>query len=93
MRNIVLAAFAIVVLVSGFVFLQLHPPRTLVLAAGSEGGGYYQIAERYRQILAHDGITLEIRETAGSVENASLIERGQVEVAIVQGGLQSIHRK
>ncbi|MFT4959524.1 MAG: hypothetical protein ACI92Z_000600 [Paracoccaceae bacterium] len=69
------------------ILLQLHPPGKLTLAAGPSGGAYNQVAERYREILARDGITLEIIETAGSAENAQLIASGQVDAAILQGGV------
>lgn len=67
--------------------LDLAPPRTLTMAAGRPGGGYEAVAERYRDILAEDGITLEVIETAGSAENADLIARGEVDVALMQGGV------
>lgn len=67
---------------------DLLPPDRLVFAAGHSGGGYARIAERYRRALADDGIVVEIRETAGSVENARLLEAGEVDVALVQGGVE-----
>ncbi len=58
------------------------------LAAGPAGGGYYQVAEQYRAILARDGIDLELVETSGSVENAELISKREVDAAILQGGMR-----
>lgn len=66
---------------------DLPPPRTLTFAAGSEGGGYWRIAERYRDILARDGIVLRLRPTAGSVENAALLAAGEADAALMQGGV------
>lgn len=64
-------------------------PRHVVIATGSTDGNYYALAERYREILARDGVTLEVRSTAGSVENSQLLSRADTEVslAIIQGGL------
>ena len=78
-----LLAFALIV----WLGRDLPPPRTLSFAAGGAGGGYWSIAERYRDILARDGVRVEIRETAGSVENAALLGAGAVDVALIQGGV------
>jgi TRAP-type uncharacterized transport system substrate-binding protein len=67
--------------------MKLHPPQRLTLAAGPENGGYAQIATRYRDVLARDGITVQIRHTAGSLENARLLSEGSVDAAILQGGI------
>jgi TRAP-type uncharacterized transport system substrate-binding protein len=49
------------------------PPRHLAIAAGIAGSGYDNFARRYAQILAGDGIELEIRNSAGSVEDLDLV--------------------
>jgi TRAP-type uncharacterized transport system substrate-binding protein len=49
------------------------PPRHLVIGAGIAGSGYDNFARRYARILARDGIDLEIRNTAGAVENLDLL--------------------
>jgi len=49
------------------------PPRHFVIAAGIAGSGYDNFARRYARILARDGIDLEIRNTAGAVENLDLL--------------------
>ena len=67
--------------------LDLLPPQRVSFAAGARDGGYWRIASRYADILARDGITLELRETAGSVENAALLEAGAVDVGLLQGGV------
>lgn len=67
--------------------LGLAPVTELTLAAGGAKGGYHRIAEQYRAILAEDGITLRILETAGSVENAGLLASGHADAALLQGGV------
>ena len=69
------------------IFLQLHPPKTLRIAAGPAGGAYDQVAKRYVEQLARDGITLEVIETAGSVENEQLLAERKVDAALLQGGI------
>lgn len=75
--------------VVAFQFVKPAPPRRIVMASGPEGGAYYRFALRYRDILARDGIELEVRATAGSPENLRLLEvpDGEVEVAFLQGGV------
>jgi len=82
-----LSVIAIVLAGMAFTLLRLIPPDKLVLAAGPQNGAYTQIAEQYRELLARDGITLEIIETAGSAENAKLVANRQVDAAIIQGGI------
>jgi TRAP-type uncharacterized transport system substrate-binding protein len=85
-----LPAVAVVAFLAAAVWLlDLVPPKHLTFAAGREGGAYDVLAERYRAILARDGIEVEIIETAGSVENAELLARpeGPVDAAFLQGGV------
>ena len=49
------------------------PPRHFVIAAGIAESGYDNFAKRYARILARDGVDLEIRNTAGAVENLDLL--------------------
>lgn len=73
------------------ILFLLLPPKTLVLAAGPQGGAYAQIARRYAHILARDGIILERLHTNGSAENAELLEDGKVDAALLQAGIQVPH--
>lgn len=64
------------------------PPGTLRIATGSPEGAYAAAAQRYKAILARDGVTLEIVHTSGALENLKLLsdpEKG-VDLAFVQGG-------
>lgn len=81
------AVVAAVVLGTVFAVRDLMPPRTLRFAAGIEDGGYWRFAERYRDVLAEDGIALELVATAGSVENARLLDEGTVRAGLLQGGV------
>ena len=64
-------------------------PKRIVIATGSRDGAYYDFAAQYRKLLAADGIELEIRSTAGSLENIELLQQGEVSLAFVQGGVGS----
>ncbi len=74
-----------------FKFVQPAPPRQLTIVTGAEGGAYYAFAQRYRSILARDGVTLDIRTSAGSLENLALLMNPDsgVEVGFAQGGSSS----
>ncbi|MCA9071440.1 MAG: TAXI family TRAP transporter solute-binding subunit [Planctomycetaceae bacterium] len=63
-------------------------PKRVVIATGSDMGAYYAFAQKYQPLLKSAGIQLEVRQTAGSVENASLLRDPDsgVSVAIMQGG-------
>lgn len=88
MRLWITISVALVLAVLTAILLQLHPPGGLRMAAGPEGGAYIEVAQDYASILSQDDVRLEIVETAGSVENARLIEDGVVDAAILQGGIQ-----
>lgn len=62
------------------------PPHDLTVATGPADGAYAAYAERYRRILAEDGLTLEVIHTSGSIENQQLLADGKVDVAFIQGG-------
>lgn len=69
-------------------FVNPAPPRTVRIAAGAEQGAYMETARRYRDILARDGIQLQILTTSGSLQNLELLQApsGGADVGFVQGG-------
>lgn len=81
----------LVVALIGFVWalsaMDPAPPGTIRFAAGAPGGAYHAYAERYERLLEEQGIEVELVDTAGSIENLRMLEAGEVDVAIVQGGL------
>jgi len=90
LRRIALAALAVVALAAVVTwFLQSAIPRRIVIATGLSDGSYHELALKYKEILARDGITLVERPTEGSAENLRLLmdPKAGVDVAFVQGGL------
>jgi TRAP-type uncharacterized transport system substrate-binding protein len=89
----VMYGLAAVVAAAGFAvayhFVGAPPPRAFRLAAGAKGGAYYQFAQQYATFMAARGIQVEVRETAGTVENLRLLQdpAAGVDVALVQGGV------
>jgi TRAP-type uncharacterized transport system substrate-binding protein len=83
------ATIAVVVaFVIAFQWVKPAPPSRIVIATGRPDGAYHRFAQQYATRLAREGITLEIRETTGSVENIHLLEdpRSGVDIGFVQGG-------
>jgi TRAP-type uncharacterized transport system substrate-binding protein len=80
---VALAAFAI-----AFHFVEPAPPDSIVISSGGIDDGYHMFALRYREILARDGVRLDIRPSAGSQENVSrlLDDNSDVEVGFLQSG-------
>jgi TRAP-type uncharacterized transport system substrate-binding protein len=78
-----------VVAASYVLFVEPPPPRRLVIAGGAEGGAYARFAGLYADDLRKHGLEVEVRETAGSVENLQRLrdESSGVDVALVQSGL------
>jgi TRAP transporter TAXI family solute receptor len=81
-------AAAVIAFVVAFQWVKPAPPSHVVIATGRSDGAYYKFAQQYRERLAREGITLEVRETSGSVENIRLLEDGKsgVDLGFVQGG-------
>lgn len=83
---------AVFVTLIGFIiayqFVDPAPPRKITVATGGLDGAYYLYARRYKELLQRNGVELEVRTTAGSVENLKLLdaESAGVDVAFIQGG-------
>ncbi|MDD2884234.1 MAG: TAXI family TRAP transporter solute-binding subunit [Dechloromonas sp.] len=82
-----------IVLVAGlgfaiaFQFVQPAPPNHMVMSSGGESGAYDQFARRYAAILARAGVTLEVRTSAGSLQNLQRLQAGEADIAFIQGGV------
>ena len=84
-----LAVLVLVLLVVTMRFVAPPPPMELRFAAGGTDGQYYALAQRYADALARHGITVEVLETKGTIENYALLNAGEADVALLQGGLAS----
>ena len=82
---------AIVGFLVAYQFVAPAPPGHIVIGTGASDGAYYAFGKEYQQILKENGIDLEVRQTAGSIENIHLLETDQngVVVAFIQGGTGS----
>lgn len=73
--------------VVAYQFVEPAPPKRMVITTGSESGAYYQFAQRYAAVLARDGIELEVRTSAGSLENIERLKNDEADIGFVQGGV------
>jgi TRAP transporter TAXI family solute receptor len=73
--------------VVAYQFVEPAPPKKIVITTGGESGAYYQFAQRYATILARNGITLEVKASAGSLDNLARLQSNEAQVGFVQGGV------
>jgi len=86
-----IAGLVAILLVASVLVVETLPPRMIVMATGAEGGANYEMGIRYQKILAQAGVTLQLRPTAGGLENLALLRDSQsgVSVGFIQGGTTS----
>lgn len=89
-RLLIAVAVAITLLGFGWALARVKsaPPRSIVFAAGPRSGAYYDFARQYAELLAEEGLRVEIRETQGSLENLKLIGEGRADIGLVQSGIK-----
>ncbi|WP_083632817.1 TAXI family TRAP transporter solute-binding subunit [Bradyrhizobium sp. NAS96.2] len=87
-RYAAVAATAAIFFGASWFIVATLPPRELVMATGAEGGANYELGIRYRDILAKDGVKLQLQPTAGSLANLRYLldPTSQVSVGFIQGG-------
>ena len=85
---VTIAVTAGVIVCAAVFLLGTMPPRSIAMATGPEGGGYYEIGRKYQELLARSGVELRLVPTAGSLENLALLRdpKSGVDIALVQGG-------
>jgi TRAP transporter TAXI family solute receptor len=54
------------------------------MATGPSDGTYFQIAQDIKNLVAKDGVELQVTPTKGSIENIQLLASGKTDLAIVQ---------
>src|SRR3974390_3946441 len=71
------------------IFFFPAPPSKVVMATAFKGASFEYYGRQYREILARSHVELELRETAGAVENLKLLQdpKADVQIAFVIGGL------
>ncbi len=89
--SVLVISLSIILLIAGFwaafQFVEPAPPTHIIISTGSPEGNYFKYAHRYKELLAEDGIELEILTSAGSSENIQRLLNNEVDIAFVQGGV------
>jgi TRAP-type uncharacterized transport system substrate-binding protein len=82
------------VVIGGAIWLALiyfipSPPSKVVMATAFKGASFEYYGRQYQEIFARSHVELELRETAGAVENLKLLQdpNSGVQIAFVTGGL------
>jgi TRAP transporter TAXI family solute receptor len=91
-----IAGLAALALVIGASWIALEyfvpsPPFRVTIATGRKGTTFDYFAERYRARFARAGVELNLRETAGALENLKLLQNpnSDVQIASSAGGLSN----
>jgi len=88
-----LGAIALVMAIVSLLLVYFFPapPSTVTLATAFRGASFDYYGRRYRDRLASDRVNLELRETAGAVENLKLLQDPQsgVDAAFIAGGISN----
>ena len=83
------AAVAFAFIYIGYRWIDPLPPRQFSIAAGTAGSIYDNYARQYARILARNGVQLNVRNTAGALENLHLLRdpASGVQAALTTFGL------
>jgi TRAP-type uncharacterized transport system substrate-binding protein len=86
------AAVVVVSIVSlALIYFFPTPPSKVVIATGVKGSSFEYYGKRYREIFARHNVVLELRPTAGALENLIELRKPDsgVQIAFVTGGLSN----
>lgn len=80
---------AIAIFWLAYQFVEPAPPKVVVMSTGGETGAYHAFAKSYAKSLAKSRVKLELRTSAGSIENVKRLKDASspVSVALLQGGI------
>lgn len=84
------AVFCIVsIILLALIYFIPAPPSKVVMATAFKGASFEYYGRQYRDIFARSNVKLELRETAGGVENVALLQnpKSDVQIAFVTGGV------
>lgn len=87
--SVVSSFLLLVVLLAVIWVVRSAPPQTVVITSGPEGSSFQRWALAYQKALAAHGITLEIRPSAGALENLQRLQSPDsgVDLGFVPSGL------
>lgn len=85
---VVILAFVLAICIGAFTFFNSAAPTRLTIASGPPGSIFQKNAEKYKKLLAKEGVTLTILPSDGSTDNLKKLAdpHVKVDVGFVQGG-------
>lgn len=88
---IIVAALTAVGIWLTFSLLRPTPPRLVAMAIDPEGSFTVELGNRYRELLARDGIELRLVPSAGAVESMARLRNAKsgISIAIIPGGISN----
>jgi TRAP transporter TAXI family solute receptor len=81
------AAVSLIGCIVAWQFVAPAPPDRIVVALGAPQGSYLRYGQELVDQIGNAELEIELRQTAGSEENVSLLKAGEVDLAFVQGGI------
>jgi TRAP transporter TAXI family solute receptor len=80
-----------VVIVAACWYVRPAPPDTITIISGPPGSVFQLTAEKYRKILARNGVKLRILPSEGSLDNLKKLNdpAHRIDVGFVQGGVST----
>jgi TRAP-type uncharacterized transport system substrate-binding protein len=93
-RRHLFVALAVSACVAGLIWIALAilipaPPSKIAIAGSFRGGHYESLVLRYKAILAKSHVDVDIRTTAGAIENLKLLNdrNSGIQIGFMQGGV------
>ncbi|CAK0763740.1 putative TRAP transporter TAXI family solute receptor [Gammaproteobacteria bacterium] len=89
--------WALLIVLVGFLvayhFVTPPPPREITIATGSEYAGYHRFGRQLKAALEQQGLRVNLRLSAGTIENLNLLSdpNSSVSVAFGQGGAERFY--
>jgi len=80
-----------IVIVAAYVYMRPAPPDTITIISGPPGSVFRLTAEKYRKILARNGVKLRVLPSEGSLDNLKKLADPayRIDLGFVQGGVSA----
>ena len=91
--SIAVVAFTAVLIWLAFTLLRPTPPRSVIMATDPEGSFNADLAKRYHEFFARNGIDLKLVPLTGAVESLARLQdpKSGVSIAILPSGMTTQH--
>ena len=81
-RHLAVAGTTALLLGAGIFVVETLPPRAIAMVTGAEGGANFELGMLYREILAKEGVKLQLLPTFGGMENLARLRDPHSEVSV-----------